>query len=247
MNKNKLIPTLFILALLAFTAYTTAIWVIVATPAEGFMLYLRVGIGILVTDGAVLFWSFQTRALPTDRQRKWAGRMLALSILVVGALAVSYVPLQVLELGEYKFWLEVGAPVVLSLWVVSNIAARQVIEWLDPDVILTVDKNNTDGLTALERNSAYRESMAVLRPVFAKAQSLRAVRSYAESNGHTPAEVQAIVSEAGAALDKHYGQSPVTPDSHTSQTTEAGESFPFGKNGRKSHQKREKVTPEAIT
>lgn len=255
MNKKQILDTVWVVLLLAFTGFTTALWVKMATPASGLALWIRVAVAVFVTDGAVLFWQYQTRTLKSDNQRKYAGWMLAGSVLLTGILGVLYVAFSLFTLADWAIYTEAAAMTVLVVWVSLNVAAHMIISWLDPDTRLQVDKSSTDGMTASERNAAYRESMNVLRPLFAKTQGLREVRKYATENGHTPAEVEAIVSEAAAALDRHYGNShttshhlvgEVTPP--TGQVTPPGAmaegavQFPFGKNGHNKRQ-RVKVTP----
>lgn len=253
-NTKKVIDWVWIVLLLAFTGFTTALWVKMATPASGLALWVRVAVAVFVSDGAVLFWQYQTRTLKSDNQRKYAGWMLAGSVLLTGILGVLYVAFSLFTLEVWAVYVEVTALGVLAIWVTLNVAAHMVISWLDPDTRLQVDKSSTDGMTLTERNSAYRESMQVLRPLFAKTQALKAVKEYAVQNEHSPAEVDAIVGEASAALDRHYGKShhshhlvgEVTPSqievTPPGANGEGAGQFPFGKNGHNKRQKA-KVTP----
>jgi hypothetical protein len=256
MNKKQILDTAWVVLLLAFTGFTTALWVKMATPASGLALWFRVAVAVFVSDGAVLFWQYQTRTLKSDSQRKYAGWMLAGAVTLTGILGLLYVAFSLFTLADWAIYTEAVALGVLAVWVTLNVAAHMIISWLDPDTRLTVDKSSTDGATQTERNAAYREAMNVLRPLFAKTQSLQAVREYAEAAGHSPAEVDAIVGEAAAALDRHYGshaigqqpfanlQNVTPPTTPPGAMAEGAVQFPFAKNG---HNKRErvKVTPSA--
>jgi len=226
MNKKQLLEYAWIIVLLSFTAWQTAAWVMLATPASGWALYVRMAVAVFVTDVSILYWQFQTRALKSDRQRRWAGFMLTCAVVLTGLLGLAYVAFTVFSWQAWKVYVEAAAMGLLAIWVMLSVGVQMIVSWLDPDTRLTVHKASTDGATLTERNNAYREAMNVLRPLFAKTMSLKAVRSYAEDNGHTPAEVQAIVAEAGAALDRHYGNVPARAQNVPARRANDGTNVP---------------------
>jgi hypothetical protein len=189
---------------------------------DGSFFGLLRGIGFAcVLDGLIVFWEMRSEKLTDKKQRNWSNGMKWAGIVMLLAIAASYVfvslvPVDALKtvdvfglvfsstVRELIHWLIVG---VISFWVVLTLGVVMYVRQIDPETKKIIKLTEAHEEQEREELQAYKTALKAIGRTVGTEKAIKRLRDNLTVDGYQPVDVDALVNKAQVEIKASRGES----------------------------------------